>query len=210
VSGGPHGLHPIGQSWVGSHGDALGDEGGVALATCTTCHGADYRGTVLSRSQADRTLSTGGFGTKQFWRGYQVSCFSCHDGPFSENASANHPAHVNGAIAATDTRTPIAIPLTATDADGDPLVLRIVSQPLHGTVGLSGAVATYYPEDGQIGSESFTFAASDGSTDSNLAHAQIALPEPSWWADGFAGLAALLAIAPQRRRCATKRVTCEG
>jgi len=210
VSGGPHGLHPIGQSWVEGHGDAVGDEGGVALSTCTTCHGADYRGTVLSRSQADRTLSTDKFGTKQFWRGYQVSCFSCHDGPFSENAAANHPAQVNDAIAATDTRTPVAIPLSATDADGDPLVLRIVSQPVHGTVGLSGAVATYYPEEGQMGTERFTFAASDGSTDSNLAHAQIAVPEPSWSAEGFAGLMVLLSIARQRRHRATNRVTCPG
>ena len=207
VSGGPHGLHPIGQSWVGSHGDAVGDEGGVALTACTTCHGADYRGTVLSRSQADRTLSTK-FGTKQFWRGYQVSCFSCHNGPFSGDASPNHPAHVTDAIAATDTETPVAIPLSATDADGDPLVLRIVSQPVHGTVGLSGAVATYYPEAGQIGAESFTFAANDGSTDSNLAHAQITIPEPGWRAEAVAGLAALLAIARQRRRRAAACVSC--
>ena len=210
VSGGPHGLHPIGQSWVGSHGDAVGDEGGVALTTCTTCHGADYRGTVLSRSQADRMLSTDKFGTKHFWRGYQVSCFSCHNGPFSESASSNHPAQVTDALAATDTETPVAIPLGATDADGDPLVLRIVSQPVHGTVGLSGAVATYYPEAGQIGTERFTFAANDGSTDSNLAQAQVAVPEPSWRAAEFASFAALLAIALRRRRHATDRVSCPG
>ena len=55
-NGGPHGMHTIGQSWVGSHGDSINSlPGGVAA--CAICHGTDYRGTVLSRAQADRTLT---------------------------------------------------------------------------------------------------------------------------------------------------------
>ncbi len=53
VDGGPHGMHPIGQSWVSQHPDAAEGSG---AAGCRACHGEDYRGTVLSRSQADRTL----------------------------------------------------------------------------------------------------------------------------------------------------------
>jgi hypothetical protein len=58
--------------------------------------------------------------------------------------------------------------LQAQDPDGDPITLRIVSQPAHGTVALDGASARYFPGDGYVGADSFTFAAWDGSTDSNL------------------------------------------
>ncbi len=49
--GGPHGLHPIGQSWIDGHQDVAEDQ----PAACRACHGADSRGTVLSLSQADWT-----------------------------------------------------------------------------------------------------------------------------------------------------------
>ena len=62
----------------------------------------------------------------------------------------------------------VPIALGATDTDGDPLMLRIVSQPSHGTAGLDGTRATYFPDPEFAGSDSFTFAAWDGSTDSNL------------------------------------------
>ena len=55
VSGGPHGLHPLGQSWIEGHKDAA-EHGGSAQ--CAACHGTDFRGTVLSRALADRTLNT--------------------------------------------------------------------------------------------------------------------------------------------------------
>jgi hypothetical protein len=168
VTGGPHGLHPVGQSWVSSHADTV--EGGGA-AQCGACHGLDYRGTVLSRSQADRTISA--FGTKNFWRGFQIGCYTCHNGPGSESANKNHPAVVNNAVASTSTNTPVAIPLSATDADGNTLTLCVVSQARHGTVGLVGTAATYYPEAGYVGGDSFTFAAWDGQTDSNLGTVQI-------------------------------------
>jgi hypothetical protein len=72
VTGGPHGLHPIGTSWVGSHQNAA--EG--RQATCQPCHGTDYRGTILSKTQTDRTLSG-----KSFPRGTMIGCYSCHNGP---------------------------------------------------------------------------------------------------------------------------------
>jgi len=169
VSGGPHGLHPLGAAWVGSHPDVA--EGNAAA--CQACHGTDYRGTVLSRTQADRTLSA--FGSKTFWRGFQVGCYGCHNGPASESASPNHAPQVSNASAATTSGVPVALPLSATDADGNALTLRIVSQASHGTVGLVGALATYYPEAGFAGADSFTFAAWDGSTDSNLGTAAVSV-----------------------------------
>lgn len=72
VSGGPHGLHPIGNSWVSSHESAAQSN----LAWCQTCHGTDYRGTILSRVQTDRTMAG-----KTFAKGTIIGCYSCHNGP---------------------------------------------------------------------------------------------------------------------------------
>ena len=165
VNGGPHGMHPVGQAWVQAHGDTV-DEGGNA-SQCTTCHGADYRGTVLSRVKGDRTLS-GEFGSKQVWRGFQIGCYTCHLGPGNSDPNPNRPAVVTDATVATPVDTPITITLQAHDPDRNPLTLRIVSQPAQGTVGLSGSLATYIPAPGFQGPDPFTFAAWDGSTDSNL------------------------------------------
>jgi hypothetical protein len=164
VKGGPHGLHPVGQAWISQHESAV-EAGGAAQ--CTACHGADYRGTVLSRSQADRTLRTE-LGTKICWRGYQIGCYTCHQGPSNESANPNRPAQVSNVSTNTPINQALSIMLPATHAHGTTLTLRIVSQPAHGSVGLNNGVATYFPEPGFEGVDSFTFAAWDGSADSNL------------------------------------------
>jgi hypothetical protein len=162
-NGGPHGMHPVGAAWVGAHGDAA-ENGRTA---CQACHGADYRGTVLSRSFAIRNLSTK-FGTKALWRGFTVGCYLCHNGPSSESSNPNHPPVVQSLSASTPAGIPVTISLNATDPDGNALTLRIVSQPANGTVGLSGMLATYRPFAGFSGPDPFTYAAWDGSSDSNL------------------------------------------
>lgn len=78
-SGGPHGMHPVGSRWVDDHEDAA--ESG--LASCRACHGADDRGTVLSRMFATRTLETRA-GRRTFAAGTSMGCYSCHDGPDGE------------------------------------------------------------------------------------------------------------------------------
>jgi hypothetical protein len=174
INGGPHGLHPLGQSWVSTHPDVA--QGNLAL--CQSCHGGDYRATVLSASQADRTLSTP-WGAKHFWRGYRISCYACHNGPTSENQSPHHPATVLDASAATEAGTPVDVALIGTDPDGDPLEFRVVSQARHGTVGWSGATATYHPDPDFVGTDSFTFAAWDGWVDSNLGTATVTVSDSS-------------------------------
>jgi PKD repeat protein len=167
--GGPHGMHPAGASWVSSHGDAVERYG---RAACQSCHGTDYRGTVLSRSFADRTLSTE-FGTKTFWNGFQVGCYTCHNGPGSESANPNAAPVVTNLSASTSAGASVAVTLHATDANGDPLTLRIVGQPQNGTAGLSGTTATYFAYAGFTGTDTFTYAANDGQTDSNLGHVTV-------------------------------------
>ena len=170
--GGPHGMHPVGdtnfavkrdgqpEEWF--HGFAK-EDGGVGLASCQACHGEEYTGTMLSLAHADRTINTGDFGTKHFWRGHRIGCYTCHDGPTSENPN-NDPAPVAvSSTASTTANAAVAIPLSTNEG-----TIRIVSQPQNGTVGLSGATATYYPFLNFTGSDSFTFAAWDGKKDSNL------------------------------------------
>jgi hypothetical protein len=72
ANGGPHGLHPIGSSWVNQHPN-VAERGTTA---CQPCHGTDYRGTVLSKTQADRSMAG-----RSFPRGTVIGCYSCHNGP---------------------------------------------------------------------------------------------------------------------------------
>ena len=44
-------------------------------ASCQPCHGADYRGTILSKALADRTLAG-----RSFPAGTVIGCSSCHNG----------------------------------------------------------------------------------------------------------------------------------
>jgi len=80
------------------------------------------------------------------------------DAPIANNLSENYSFN-----------TPKSIVVTASDADGDVLVFSIVTAPLHGV--LSGALpnVTYTPGSSYYGTDSFTFKANDGDTDSNIA-----------------------------------------
>jgi len=72
TTGGPHGMHSVGQYWVSAHQNAAEHN----RTQCTACHGADYRGSVLSK-----TFSARSFGIKTYSAGAEVSCYDCHNGP---------------------------------------------------------------------------------------------------------------------------------
>jgi uncharacterized protein YceK len=75
-TGGPHGMHTVGQAWVKGHQDVAENN----KQSCTKCHGADYRGSFLSKTFSARSFSTEE-GTKNFAAGQKVGCYDCHDGP---------------------------------------------------------------------------------------------------------------------------------
>jgi len=102
-----------------------------------------------------------------------VGCYNCHLGPGNDDANPNRAAVAQNATATTRVNTAVTLPLSATDPNKNSLVIRIVSQPQHGTVAFNGKQATYYPDAGFVGTDSFTFAAWDGSTDSNLGSGSI-------------------------------------
>ncbi len=76
ATGGPHGMHTVGSSWVSAHHD-YADHGASA---CAYCHGADYRGSALSTAKAARSFSVEGR-TVSYAAGQKVGCYDCHNGP---------------------------------------------------------------------------------------------------------------------------------
>jgi hypothetical protein len=156
TTGGPHGMHPIGENWADDHADRAR---AVGLAVCQSCHGTDYRGTVLSRAQGDRSFTTKSeYGTpKRFWRGQEIGCYECHNGPGeSDRSTRTRPTVANAALAVAEGQ-PASLVLSATGTGP----VRIVAQPAHGGVALAGRVATYIPEPGFAGPDFFTYTASD-------------------------------------------------
>lgn len=85
--------------------------------------------------------------------------------------SANTAPVAGDASLSTTYETAKAINLLAlsSDANGDTLAITAVSTPAHGTVTLSGGVATYTPAGGYSGPDAFTYTVSDGAaTDDGL------------------------------------------
>ena len=166
VSGGPHGMHPLGQDFVNRHSGLF--EGGTAtVSQCQACHGTDYRGTVLSQAQGSRSLSAsfdGGSNTVQLYRGAIVGCYLCHNGPQNDSANASAAPTVSNVAANTAVNQPVSLSLPAT---GSGVTLRILTQPAHGSVGLSNQTATYFPDPDYLGADTFTFAAYNGAKNSN-------------------------------------------
>lgn len=162
VNGGPHGMHPTNQNWVSSHHDQIHGN----LAQCQICHGTDYRGTVLSRAQGDRSLTFRNR-AKNFWRGQKISCYDCHDGVDTDGDSRKVPPVVPASSTLTVTGNSASLTLVAS---GTGSTLRIVQQPSHGSVALTGNIATYFAEPGFSGPDFFTYAAmeSTGFVESNL------------------------------------------
>lgn len=67
-----------------------------------------------------------------------------------------------------------------TDADGDTLTASLASGPAHGTLTLnSDGSFTYTPDTDFVGTDSFTYTASDGQAIGNIATVKIAVQDPS-------------------------------
>jgi hypothetical protein len=180
VTGGPHGMHPTGSAWIDRHKDY------GKSTSCQACHGADLRGTPLSRSFSDQTLAFTDNGVPRsipLFRGANVSCFLCHkredDGRLGGVLTTNGKPVSQNASLVTAINTPGPLLLPSSDPNGNPRTVRIVSQPQHGSVALSGSTATYHPEENFAGADSFTFTTFDGFADSNLATVSVTVGDPS-------------------------------
>ncbi len=76
--------------------------------------------------------------------------------------------------AATTTGSPVTIPLSCSDANGNPLRLAAGSQPARGTVGgVAGNAVVYTPGAGFVGQDAFTYTADDGALSSAAATVRV-------------------------------------
>ena len=172
-------MHAIDQGWISGsdtvtkHADQISSLGGVTA--CQPCHGTDYRGTVLSRAQGDRSYNvsfdTGSF-TLTLFRGATVGCYNCHNGPSGDSLNSSVPPTATSFATSTTSGQPLAVTLPGSGGTG-----RIISQPAHGSVGCTNRAAVYYPEPGFVGTDTFTFAAYDGMKNSTLATGTVSVAQ---------------------------------
>ena len=80
---------------------------------------------------------------------------------------ANDPPTANDQSLITDEDVDLAVLLTASDAENDPLTYTITLQPSNGTLSSSLPSLTYQPGANYNGADSFSFVANDGNNDSN-------------------------------------------
>ncbi len=76
------------------------------------------------------------------------------------------PPVANVQVLGTDEDTALAIELTGSDADGDPLSYRVDSDPAHGVLSGTAPNVTYTPNADFNGADNFTFVVNDGFVDS--------------------------------------------
>ncbi|PXA04418.1 hypothetical protein DDZ13_07760 [Coraliomargarita sinensis] len=90
-----------------------------------------------------------------------------------DSTGGNNAPVADDQSVSTDEDTSVAVTLTATDVDGDPLTYAVVTGPANGTLTGTAPDLTYAPNGHYNGSDSFTFKASDGTVDSNIATVSI-------------------------------------
>jgi hypothetical protein len=78
----------------------------------------------------------------------------------------NHPPVATPQSVTTPENTSKSITLTGTDVDGNALTYQVVASPGHGTLAGTAPNLTYLPATNYFGTDSFTFKANDGMTDS--------------------------------------------
>jgi hypothetical protein len=74
----------------------------------------------------------------------------------------NDPPVAGDVSATTQAETAVEIALRADDVDGDDLTFRVSTAPGNGAATVTGATATYTPEDGFEGTDTFVVTVSDG------------------------------------------------
>jgi hypothetical protein len=114
--------------------------------------------------------------------------FKANDGTTDSNIATisitvqgptNEPPVANNQAITVNKNTQQAITLTATDSNNDPLTYTVLTQPAHGTLTGTAPNLNYNPDTDYVGTDSFTFKANDGTTDSNTATVSITVQGPA-------------------------------
>ena len=81
-------------------------------------------------------------------------------------AATNTPPVADAKSVQTTINTLVAVTLSGSDADADPLSFVIATPPANGVLGGTPPNMTYTPNPGFSGTDSFTYRANDGKVDS--------------------------------------------
>jgi hypothetical protein len=92
---------------------------------------------------------------------------------WSFSTSSSPPPIADDQVVYTDEDSPQTIILTGSDPDNDPLTFSVMSSPGHGTLSGTAPSLIYTPDPDFNGSDSFTFNANDGTTNSDPATVSI-------------------------------------
>ena len=92
----------------------------------------------------------------------------------------NSPPVAVSDTATTETGTSVMIAVLSndTDLDSDPLAIQSVTNGVHGTVTRNGTLATYSPDAGFAGADSFSYTVSDGRGGNSTANVAVTVWEP--------------------------------
>ena len=85
----------------------------------------------------------------------------------------NHPPVADPQSVTTNEDTAVAITLTGSDSDSDPLAFAVAGPPSHGTLSGTAPNLTYTPVANYNGPDSFTFVVNDGKVNSDPATVSI-------------------------------------
>ncbi|MCR9276681.1 MAG: Ig-like domain-containing protein [Pseudomonadaceae bacterium] len=135
----------------------------TGLAWCSNAlYGSSYD-EIADRSAIFVIDTSSGAASELFAVGGRIDDLaSCTESP-------NNPPSAFDQSVNTDEELAVDILLTGDDVDLDPLTFNVVSNPTNGAVTGTAPNLTYTPNVNFAGTDSFTFQASDGSANSNLA-----------------------------------------
>jgi carboxypeptidase T len=138
------------------HGTLSGTAPNVTYAPAANYNGADSFAFVVNDGLANSSPAT-----------VSIAITPLNDAPVANPQSVT-----------TQQDTAVAITLTGSDADGDPLTYSVATQPAHGSLAGTAPSLTYTPATGYTGSDNFTFTVSDGALSSTAATVSITVNAP--------------------------------
>ena len=218
ILAGPHNMHPVNDPnwWKQREGGAANQteskvNGGwhsvwakkagiYSEDQCASCHGADHKGTRLSKVPVDREFTTGK--SKKYKKvfvkaGTPIGCDLCHSleqsnigrptgtvpNPATGGGSTNKPPKITSfAGKGLNVNQTYRYSVTAADPDKDPLTFSLTDNPNGVSFDATTQQLTHTPTQG--GSFSFTITVSDGKggSVSQTSKVTVCAPPQSWMA----------------------------
>jgi len=89
--------------------------------------------------------------------------------------SGNQPPVANNQSLSTNEDVDLALVLTGSDPEAQPITYIVLTQPAHGSLIGTAPSLTYHPNPNYFGSDSFTFKVNDSQVDSNIATISITM-----------------------------------